>query len=302
MTRASLWGIALCGALIGAGLVLILTSLRGADPNPADGAQASKPPQAGASTGIPKSHFIAHVRPVAKWDAAEPFDVALAWRRMQALMSLSSLHIEGRLIRELRSGHAFEAELMLDYDKKEDREVATLTLPRENGTSIRYRAELRDGVIAAVQVEEKGVDGEVQLVELPAATLDQVEGGRLPIGIGDLSIRESVDLLHALRTGNWRILGDLDKLGSRSLIVFEVDLEGRKGPVRGQSALAYVDVARWELHSLRVFDDQDRLVRIYGDFAYQDAVEGRRLSAFRVSTIPSGSHSVFQLERMKLGD
>jgi len=293
---------ALCGALIGAGLVLTLTSLRGADPGPADGGPASKHPQVGASTGVPKSHFIAHVRPVAKWDAAEPFDVALALRRARALLALSSLHLEGRLVRELRSGHAFEAELMLDYDKKEDREVATLTLPRENGTSLRYRAELRDGVITAVKVEEKGVDGKLQLVELPAATLDQVEGGGLPIGIGDLSVRESIDLLHALRSGSWRVLGDLGKLGSRRLIVFEVDLENEQEPVRRQGALAYVDAKHWELHSLRVFDDQDRLIRVYGDFAYQDALDGRRLSAFRVSTIPSGSHSVFQLERIKLED
>jgi hypothetical protein len=201
------------------------------------------------------------------------------------------------LIRELASGHAFDSELMLRYEKTEDREVATLTLPREDGASLRYRAELRDGVITAVHAEREAADGELQLVELPAATLDQIEGGGLPIGIGDLSVRESVDLLYALRSGSWRILGDLGKLGSRRLIVFEIDLKREK-----DSALAYVDAERWELHSLRVFDSGDRLIRVYGDFAYRDSVEGRQLSGFRVSTIPSGSHTVFRLELAKLED
>ena len=117
-------------------------------------------------------------------------------------------------------------------------------------------------------------------------------------------------MLHALRRGNWKTLGDLGAAGSRRLIVFEVDLEREhqasggtpNDSVQAASALAYVDAERLELQSLRVFDRRDRLVRDYGDFVYQESVGGRALSGFRVSTVPSGSHTVFRLELTQLED
>ncbi len=301
---------ALCGALVGAGLVLVLSSLPGDDRSPAEGHRAFDAPPGSASGGAPKSDFIAHVRPVAKWDASLPFDVAAAWRRARALMGLSSLQLEGRLTRVLRSGHEFESELKLRYERTGEREIMTLALPRESGASRKYRVELRDGVITEVRVESEGADGEPQLAEIPAAVLDQVEGGGLPIGIGDLLVRDAVILLRALRGGQWSVLGDLAAAGSRRLIVFEVDLEREHQPSNGTpngsmqaaSALAYVNAERLELRSLRVFDRRDRLVRDYGDFEYQESVGGRALSGFRVSTIPSGSHTVFRLELTQLKD
>ncbi len=309
MTRASLWGMALCGSLVGAGLALVLTSSPGGEHGSAEGPAALKPSSVVAA-GVPKSHFRAHVRPIGAWDADTPFDVAAAWRRARALSGLSSLQLEGRLTRVLRSGHEFESELKLGYEQIGEREVMTLTLPRESGGSQKYRAELRDGVITEVRVESEGADGEPQLAEIPAAVLDQVEGGGLPIGIGDLLVRDAVVLLRALRGGQWSVLGDLGAIGSRRLIVFEVDLEREHQPsngtpnasVQAASALAYVDAERLELRSLRVFDRRDRLVRDYGDFVYQQSVGGRALSGFRVSTIPSGSHTVFRLEITQLGD
>ena len=313
MTRAAPWGIAFCGALIGAGL--ILTIQPGGDPSPApaatEGAPAPKAPQVGSSAGPPKSHFIAHVRPVTAWEAAASFDVTAAWRRAKALLGIASVHIRGRLVRELASGHAFESEVVLSYEKSEDRELATLTVPRGNGVLQRYRVELRDGVITEVHVEAKAADGELRPVELPgsmSAVLNQIEGGGLPIGIGDLSVRDALALLHALRGSNWRVLGDVRMIGSRRLIVFEIDLEDEskatpEAPnesLRSSSALAYVDAERWELQSLRVFDGRDRLLRLYGDFAYRDSGEGRSLAGFRVSTLPSGSHTVFRLGLLKL--
>lgn len=301
---------ALCGALVGAGLTLFLSSLRGGVPGPADGPTALKPSQVVASVGVPKSHFIAHVRPIAAWEAAGTVDVAAAWRRARALLGLSTLQLKGRLIRVLRSGHEFESELKLRYERKGELEVATLTVPRENGVALRYRAELRDGVMTGVRVETQEADGEPQLAQLPTATLDQLAGGALPIGIGDLSVRDAVAMLHAVRRGHWKTLGDLGAGGSRRLIVFEVDLERgnqassgtQNDSVQAASALAYVDAERLELQSLRVFDRRDRLVRDYGDFVYQESVGGRPLSGFRVSTIPSGSHTVFQLELTQLED
>ena len=313
MTGVGHWGIALCGALIGAGLVLIFQP--GGDPGPApagvQGTRASKPPRVGASAGLSKSYFSAQVRPIAKWEAAASIDIAAAFRRAKTLLRISSVQLRGRMLRELASGHAFESEVALSYERSEDRELATLTVPRGNGASQRYRVELRDGVITEVHAEREAADGVLHPVELPgsmSAILNQIEGGGLPISIGDLSVRDALALLHALRGSNWRVLGDVRMAGSRRLIVFEIDLEDESGATRGASseslrssgALAYVDAERWELHALRVFDGRDRLLRLYGDFAYRDSGEGPSLSGFRVSTLPSGSHTVFRLELLKL--
>ena len=75
-----------------------------------------------------------------------------------------------------------------------------------------------------------------------------------------------------------------------------------KGTIPFFCHLVWLNPGSLSVRSVRVFDSRDRLVRIYEDFAYRQDAPLPRLTGFRVTSLPTESHTVFRVEELSVGE
>jgi hypothetical protein len=211
----------------------------------------------------------------------------LAFARLAAGrgLDLSAGVVESRMTRVLASGHEFDPRFELRW--QQDGETTEVWLDvRRADEDVSYRALMEEG--AVTEIEMTGPQGTVRF---PARGL----GEEVPIGVGDLQIRDVLALWEALRAGDVRVAGEILGLGATRLLVYEAGLGG------GESALVYVESVSRSLRTIRVFDADDRLVRVYGDFELVGEGLGRRLAGFTARSIVNDSHTRFRIGTVRLG-
>jgi hypothetical protein len=69
---------------------------------------------------------------------------------------------------------------------------------------------------------------------------------------------------------------------------------------RGTSALVYLDPDTFVPWAIRIFDSAGRLVRVYEDFQMRAGGGSIRLESFRITSVPTSSHSLFRIERIAI--
>ncbi len=137
----------------------------------------------------------------------------------------------------------------------------------------------------------------------------------MPIGIGDLQVRDAAAFYAALQAGQFEPLGYLEGMGSRRLLVCKVPLvsparssntksaintEESTHGVHASVALVYVRAETLVPRSIRVFDARDRLDRVYDGFEIASEDGAVRPAAMRARSIPDASHIVIRVIRLNL--
>lgn len=256
-----------------------------------------------AARSRPRSHFLARVTRLEGEAAAAHKAVLQAGLRLLGLgPGDPRLYARVAVRRVLADGQELHSELRLQVEPQgtPGRMSVELDVERESAAALCYRVLLENGAVLKAEMSSPpGVDA----MALPTA------GADFPVGIGDLQVQDARLLWESLDPGRLEPLGYLQEEGSRRLLV--VEAQGRRPPgnatvARDQAqgrerALLYLEPPTNRVQAVRVFDAKDRLVRVYEDFAYDEDKASVIPARFRVTSIPTDSHSVFQVRSVKQG-
>jgi hypothetical protein len=235
-----------------------------------------------------------------------------AQRLVDAYSGIARVTSDWRLSRILLRGYLYDSELSLSAHRpppgRADPVEVVLRVNRPGVAASVYRAELGEHGLLRV---EYGLGKE----QLQPVALGYDE----PLSIGDLRVRDVLDMYYALKARQCRSAGTLEGLNSAPLRVYDVDLgapshaatggDAARRPRTddptgaGATALLYCETGDLRPRVIRVFDHGNRLVRIYDDLAFASVPAGDasvRLTSFRVDSIPTYSHSVFRLATLDL--
>lgn len=263
----------------------------------------------------PKPHFAGHVKPGDGFGtAATRFSALLATLAAQSLEA-KKLRIAVRMTRVIRSGHEFDIPFVITTEPSASGSRLRFDIATGSDRQRAYEVSVVDGRVTAVVAEQPDGSGGLLRVELGAAEL--AGASRLPLAVGDFNVRDAGAFLHAL-SGRTTLepLGLVAQASSDRLLVLALDLSGTswfaekesatesEDPVigRGASALVYVSTADSRLRAIRVFDADERLVRTYDGFIYGDGLHALVPKRFRVTAVPSASHTRFTIEELELVD
>lgn len=268
-------------------------------------APAASPDRHWVSRSTPKDHLLARLRPPDE----ETSKARLAGAALPLLVAeqsaASTTRVEFRTQRVVRSGFLYEARCTATYQERGETTDLRLTVQGAEGPPLTYWAEIQHGDLVRKGVEVPGRDGATE--RRPLAL-----GSTLPFGIGDLDLRDVLLLHEALGDPDLQPEGILKAPKSAGLVVFDVDLAGPPGgkaggaapasyPTQGASALVYAGFPGLRIQVIRVFDAEGWCVRVYEDFEFDPDSPGmpRR---FRVESIPSTAHTVFEILDIVLED
>ena len=274
-----------CAVLVGSGAILALSP----SARPPEAVHHS-PPRNVSATG--KSQVLAHLLPATPAaDEAARLDAALASlaNRFHELRDLTYRRV-------LASGHELEAnvELLIEVNGNGDANARLIyDSVQSAGEKVTYRALARGGALHAFRADSPGE----ALDALPEPV-----GDAPPISLGDVRIEDVFALAHGLAQGKQRWLGRLDRENARPLWVAELRLSGpgaRSGdtpsdPTRAAFAVITVDAERLDLRSVRIFDADAQLHRVYDGFA----LECDHLRA-RAQGLAAGSHTELRVHLAK---
>jgi hypothetical protein len=273
--------------LLGAALVAIAAVLQSRD---SQRRAAAPPAPAWHSADRTAAYLQSQLEPLAAGDSASTRRALAGLRACQFLDTTpgsATLH----MTRSMDSGHEFDAVIGVNSRPAATGQDLEFALLREDQEPIRLRVEVRAGAVAAVH--HAGRDATAWEPWNMAADL--------PLALGDLQIAEALALGHAFAAGTLQPLGVLRGLGARPQIVFETTRfaaaetgEKDAGNAAAARALVYVDLSLGRLRSVRVLDADGYVVRVYEDLTPVAADAMTRIAAFRVTSRPSSSHTVFR--------
>ncbi len=297
-----------------AGAVLVLRPRAGSEPvvevlpAPASHAEGPAPATSGASGGFPapawhaqaptRATFEASIEPASDAPLQELF-VRAGLARAKQLLESSSGSVRARMTRVLDRGETYRSELELSFERRADDVFVELGVERDVTEPFAYKARLEGlQIVEATLVSDAG---------------EQSIGfaGDVPIALGDMLVPDVLALTEAIRNDAVETVGVLAALNSDPLLVLRAEL-AEEGEVaadpsapddhRAVRALLYVDKTRFVPQAVRVFDRNDRLVRVYEGFTFREADSLLALSGLRVASLPNGSHTTFQLDEIELGE
>jgi len=271
--------------LLGAALLVIAAVLQSRETQ----RRSAPPPEpAWHSADRSAAYLLSQLQPLAAGDSATTRR-ALACLRACAFLDTATDSTFVRMTRTMNSGHEFDGAFEVRCRATATGQDLEFTLIREGHEPVRLGVEVRAGAVAVVHHAEPW-----------KAAAD------LPLALGDLQIAEALALGQAFAAGALQPLGVLQGLGARSQIVFEVtgfmpaqpasaeSSERDAGSATGARALVYVDAATCGLRSVRVLDTKGYVVRVYEDLTPTTENANARIAAFRVTSLPSSSHTVFR--------
>jgi hypothetical protein len=256
--------------------------------------------------GVARGQFLAFIRspgsPQEGREAralAEKFCSGLLGRESE----IATARARMRTVRVLATGHEFDSDVALSYEQERPGLArASLDVHPFGGKPATYSWLVVPG----------RKDGETQFLVPPGAQpRPLLESSRIPISIGDLRVRDMTAIYRAVRRRDVQALGWVAEPGSRRLLALEALLrpdssslglpDGEMVPAAdsadaNERAIFYVEEPDLTLHSVRVFDGSQKMVRAYEDFLYETVRKSPRIKRFRATSFVDGSHTVFDVQ------
>jgi hypothetical protein len=198
-----------------------------------------------------------------------------------ALSSLAARLPEIRglgLRRVLPSGHEFESAAEVFIEVEGPGNTRARLVAEVAGEPVAFELLARAGAL-------RGFRRESPL----ARPLDPAEAGTgdpPPMALRDVRVEDVFALAHELANGKQHWLGRLERENARALWVARLPLadparprDGVRDPTRAVEAVLSVDAEQLDLRSVRIFDADERLLRIYDGFAHDArGIRGRARS------------------------
>jgi hypothetical protein len=236
--------------------------------------------------------------------------------RADLYRGISSAVSSWELTRVLPQGYEFDSRLDVTCRSRSPQLTdLELRIRRRDTETVLYRAEVGEQGIGNLRYASRSGPGAGAAA--PGVYQEVAVAADTPLAIGDLRIRDVVDLHRALQLHRVRYLGTLDTLNAVQLRVFEVPLGApaaapRLGKGQDQdyqahamSALLYFEPVELLPRTIRFFDQGERLVRTYSDLLYSRARAGEgngdlRLTSFRVDSLPTESSTRCRLDSLQV--
>ncbi|HKE01663.1 MAG TPA: hypothetical protein VKE69_11680 [Planctomycetota bacterium] len=239
-------------------------------------------------------------------DEGAALGIASRWALAQSLslLATSAIRIDGRMTRVVESGHRYESEIQLAVSGSgEKRTLRFEARQPETGTSVLEAEWSSEGLRNAAWNSQPIDVGEGESLRSKA---------HIPVGLGDALLGDAAILRDTTSADGLQVLGFVRGIHSVPQVVVSIGAspasrgsspsaaDDAAEDVAGATALVYVDPVGRSVQTVRVFDAEQRLVRTYEDFLYDGAPELGRLRSFRVSSIPSASHTLFHEIRIEV--
>lgn len=280
-SRASALAWVVSIALFASGAALIGLRLR-ESPVDAAASPAEDPPlPEWLARTIPRDQFVAKLTPL---DAKSTL---LALAVVAALKARDPADPQERKItldmqRVLRLGEVYDSQLSI-FARREGSDGLDLTVrvARPGHEPFEYSARIERGALVSAAIANRPLTSSGNFQDLPVA-------------FGDVSLRDVLGLASQLRLGACSALGVVAE--GMKCLVFDVHMTNAKQEHGGSTALIYVSLDDLRLRAIRVFDEQDRLVRVYDDFQYDAEQRVAVPTSFRATSIECESHSVIRLQ------
>jgi hypothetical protein len=217
------------------------------------------------------------------------------------LEAIRFLQTKFSMLRTLQNGQEFESQVTVRFNMSNDAGQLELIAHRSESDSVVFAVEFQDDEVKTLQ----GL-----VVEFTKQSI--------PLGIGDLPVHDLFVFTQFSAQSNIEIVGIDGTTESMGFLVFDIELYASKidsidsrrtasenesnslrGPVAIQaaSALVWVEPNKLRLSSIRVFNELNKVVRVYDNFLFDDDSKPK---AFRVTSIPTKSQTEFSFSELKV--
>jgi hypothetical protein len=290
--------------MIGAGGVLLFVE-SSREVTPPNGTLAANPSGAVAPFGSPirRQHFTAYLKSIA--EGADDGETSAAQTLLASLVEEWDLNGAGVRIRlknrrVFQSGHEYDSEAVFTCRDRGEFSEASIEIVGGSGPRRAFPVRFQSGKLFFPETGQSPDSSQKSWAEVSA---------KLPVGIGDLDIRDTFGIYNSLRDRISPPVGFIKTPNGVKLLVFDLNLMSSGGQSRdlteagperyddtAGSALFYVKVPDPELRAVRVFDQEGRLLRTYEDFRFKSSdSKMRHLEAFRATSVLTASHTALQI-------